>query len=37
MPDSKSNYKVYNVENYAQADAKFIQSNFVELSNIEMQ
>jgi len=36
MPDSKSNYKVYNVENYAQADTKFIQTNFVELSKTKL-
>jgi len=36
LADSKSTYKVYNVENYARADSKFIQSNFVELSKTKL-
>jgi len=36
LTDLKSNYKVYNVENYTQADIKFIQTNFVELSKTKL-
>ena len=36
MTDSKSNFKVYNIESYAQADANFIQSQAVEFSKTKL-
>jgi len=36
LADLKSNYKIYNVENYALADVKFIQTNYVELSKTKL-
>jgi hypothetical protein len=36
MTDSKSNFKVYNIESYAQSDTKFIQSQGVEFSKTKL-
>ena len=36
MTTPKSNFKVYNIESYAQSDAKFIQTQFVEFSKTKL-